>query len=151
MPPKYRKSSSSNVEGLDQLNKQLNELGKQLAAKALRSALMSATLPTVKEAKVRAPVGTLPHKTYKGRVVAPGFLSRSLGRKSRVNKDGTGASVSIGVRNEAFYGVQFLELGTSKIPKRPWLVPAYEATYKQGLEIFKAELRKRIDRAAAAR
>lgn len=120
-----------------------------MAAKALRSALMSATLPVVKEARARAPLGKLPHKTYKGRIVSPGFLARSLGRKSRVNRDGTGVSVSIGVRNEAFYGVQFLELGTSKIPRRPWLVPSYEAKHREALDIFKARLKERIDKVAA--
>jgi HK97 gp10 family phage protein len=149
MPLKYARSSTSAVEGLSELNDKLQELGKQLGAKALRGALMSATLPVLKEARARAPIGTVAHKTYKGRLVAPGFLARSLKRRSQVNRDGTGASVSIGVRNEAFYGTQFLELGTSKIAKRPWLVPAYQAKHREALDVFKSELKRRIDKVAA--
>ena len=34
----------------------------------------------------------------------------------------------VGVRPEAFYAVSFIELGTSSIPKRPWLEPAFRAS-----------------------
>lgn len=139
---------TSEIEGLKELSDQLSRLGSKVGGKALRSAAMRATLPVVKAAKSSAPVGVKPHKTYKGRLVSPGFLSRSVARKSRLSKDKRNAYVFIGVKPEAFYGLQFLELGTSRIPKRPWLTRVFESNQKQVIDRFKGILRENIAKAA---
>ena len=106
------------VKGLRELEKKLAKLGQQNAGKALRQAAMNATTPGLKAAKREAPIGKQMHRTYKGRLVAPGFLRRSIVRRSSYRNGW--ARVIVGVRKEAFYGVLFVEEGTKphRIPKR---------------------------------
>lgn len=136
------------LDGADELSKKLKELGATVGGKALRSAAVSAMLPTLREAKQSIPKGTRAHKTYKGRIVAPGFASRQVRRKSSLSRDKTAATVRLGVTREAFYAVQFLERGTSTMRKQPWLVPAYNKTYKEVTKRFQDGLRKRIEKVA---
>ena len=106
------------VEGLNELSRKLAKLGPSLAGRELRKSAMYATTTVVKEMKQAAPRGKEPHRTYKGRLVSPGFLSRSVKRKSSY-RNGK-ATVTIGVKKEAFYGVMFVEKGTKPhvIPKK---------------------------------
>lgn len=139
---------TAELEGLNELSKQLSKLGSAAGGKALRSAAMRSTLPVVKTAKARAPIGGFPHFTHKGRLVGPGFLRRSVARKSRLSPDKRTATVLIGVRPEAFYGVQFLELGTSKIRKQPWLTDALESQQNTVVSLLSDILKKNIEKAA---
>ena len=107
-----------NVTGLKELSDQLSRLERATAIKAMRSAAMGATLPTTKEMRAAAPRGRNVHRTYKGRLVAPGFLSRSVIRKTRVNKKTGTVSVAIGVKREAFYGIAFLDRGVTVTQRR---------------------------------
>lgn len=141
-------SDTQHVSGLAQLSKQLDQLEDAAQGKALRSAALSASLPTFRAAQAMIPKGRVPHKTYKGRLVAPGFASRNVRRVSKLSRGGGSVSVRIGVRREAFYAVQFLELGTSKMAAQPWLVPAYNATYRTVTSRFAVQLEKRIKKAA---
>lgn len=111
-------SDLQHVKGLNDLSRKLAALGKDMAGKTLRQSAMNATTPALKALKAAAPRGKSLHKTYKGRTVAPGFLSRSVARKSSY-KNGR-ARVEIGVKKEAFYGVLFVEQGTKPhdIPKK---------------------------------
>ncbi len=136
----------SNVIGLKELNQKLARLDAATGVKALRSAAMSSTLPTVKEMKAAAPKGRDVHRTYKGRLVAPGFLSRSVKRATKV-KNGR-VSVSIGVKREAFYGVMFLDKGTKKIPARNWFKKTFEGNTPQIVGLFKKKLHARIMKAS---
>lgn len=108
----------SSVRGLAELSRKLNSLPAKIAGRVLRQATMNATTPALKEMKRAAPKGKRAHRTYKGNLVAPGFLSRSIKRKSRLK--GGKARVEIGVKKEAFYGVLFVEKGTRahRIPKK---------------------------------
>ena len=151
------------TEGYVKLSKQLAKLEKSLGGKALRSAAMSAMLPAQKAAKAAAPVGSPPYgsygakggsfdpypkKTYKGRPVIPGFTSRSIMRRSKLSRDRRFVSVRLGVKSEAFYAIQFLELGTLRIPKRPWLEPSFHRSIPLVDRIFRQKLRKLLDKAA---
>ena len=147
MPQTIR--DTRNVEGAALLSRGLVALGNAAGGKALRAAATSAMLPTLRKAQATAPVGSVPHKTYKGRLVAPGFLKRSIRRVSKLSRDKQKVTVRLGVRNEAFYGVAFLEIGTSKMTARPWLVPAYNATYREVTQRLAAQLERNIKRAAA--
>jgi HK97 gp10 family phage protein len=123
---------------------------------------MSAMLPALREAQQRAPVGNPPYtdkstgrqfdpyptRTFKGRLKTPGFAKRSVARKSKLSRDGRTVNVMLGVKPEAFYAIQFIEFGTSRIPKNPWLEPAFRASIPAVDAKFQAELKKRIDKAA---
>jgi hypothetical protein len=54
----------------------------------------------------------------------------------------------VGVAPEAFYGVQFLELGTRHIPRRPWLEPAYRSQSREVVELFRKKLKQQIEKQA---
>lgn len=129
--------------------------------KAVRGAVAKAILPAKRLAKAQAPVARPPYvydgrtvdpyprKTYKGRRVTPGFASRSVVHSTRLSRDKATATARLGVRREAFYATQFVELGTSRIPKRPWLEPAFRASQAPMNNAFRRELKRRIDLAAA--
>lgn len=57
--------------------------------------------------------------------MAPGFAQRSIRKASKNHRRAERLSAS-GVRREAFYATQFVELGTQKMDATPWLVPAFE-------------------------
>lgn len=135
------------VEGLKELSKNLAELGDTLGGKTLRQATMNATTPAFKKIKAAAPVGSRTHRTYKGRLVAPGFLKRSLKRKSRYK--GGRASVVIGVAAEAFYGVSFLDGGTKNTDARPWFKNNFVSSQRDMEKRLASELRRKILRIAA--
>lgn len=131
------------IEGLKALTKQLNNLGKELGGKTLRNATRSAMVPTHKKIKALTPVGSRSHRTYKGRLVAPGFLKRNIKLGSRL-KNGV-ASAAIGTKPEAFYGM-FLAIGTKKIPARDFFFRVF-ANDRAGIELkLVSELKKRIDK-----
>lgn len=137
------------IDGLKELSAKLRALGETVAARNLRGAAKDAMQPVEQVAHATVPVGTELHKTYKGRTVTPGFLQRSIRRAAfakRRSKNEVRAVV--GVAREAFYGLAFVERGTSKMPARPWLVPAFESTKGQVLDKFKRSLASRIERAA---
>ena len=148
------------TKGYKELSKQLSAMGRAVGGKTLRSAALSAMLPALREAQASAPranppyeyngrlVDPYPKKTYKGRRVAPGFASRNIARKAKLSRDGRTATVMLGVKPEAFYAIQFIEFGTSRIPKRPWLEPAFRRSLPAVDSRFKEQLKLKIDKAA---
>jgi HK97 gp10 family phage protein len=138
------------IEGLPELQAALDALSKDVAKRALRLAARRAGEALRSEAISRAPEGTEFHTTYKGRKVAPGFLSRNIALKTRLLSRQGAFRVSVGPSKEAFYGSQFVELGIPSrgIPARPWLVPALMQNAEQIHGVFKAELRAAIERIA---
>jgi len=129
------------IEGLRELSKQLDKLGAELGKKTLRNAVRGAMVPTHKKIQALTPVGKKAHRTYKGRLVAPGFLKRSIKLGSRF-KDGV-ASAAIGAKPEAFYGI-FIALGTKKIRARDFFFRIF-ANDRAGIEARLIEqLKKRI-------
>lgn len=136
------------LQGGRELAKKLDELGKQAQGKALRAAVRAAMQPALKAARESIPVGEIEHKTYKGRLVAPGFAKRSLKVVARLDRTGQKAAAVLGVKNEAFYAVNFLELGTAKMPARPWLRPAFERTIDAQIDAFAKAARKQIEKLA---
>lgn len=72
-----------------------------------------------------------------------GTLARSITIDEPKRKEPHEASVRIGPSKEGFYGM-FLELGTSKMPAYPFLVPALKASRAQLRKAIVEELRKRL-------
>jgi len=106
----------SNVIGLKELNDKLMKLEVATSAKVVRSSAVAAIRKTKQEMKAAAPKGREAHRTYTGRLVAPGFLSRSVKHTSKIGHGKL--SLAIGVKREAFYGVTFLDEGTSVRQRR---------------------------------
>lgn len=136
------------LEGVADLTKQLDALGKLEDGKALRRGVAAGGRVVVARAKALIPKGVDAHRTYKGRLVAPGFASRSIRSVTSLSKDKQKATVKIGVRNEAFYAVNFVEIGTSKMPRQPWLRPAFQSTLDAQQKALADSLRKSILQAA---
>jgi HK97 gp10 family phage protein len=139
------------LEGARDLAAKLVALKPSQQGRALRDAVQKAMLPTYRDALHTIPVGTKPHKTYKGRVVEPGFAQQNLRLKTWTSKDKQAAAAMVGVNPEAFYVLQFIELGTSKLPPRPWLEPAFRSNKGLAVSTITDELRKRIERIARRR
>lgn len=137
------------VEGLKELSAKLRALGETVAARNLRGAARDAMQPVERAAVATVPVGDRIHQTYKGRTVTPGFLQRSIRRKAFAKRGAKNeVRAVVGVAREAFYGLAFVERGTSKMPAQPWLVPSFESAQGQVLDKFRKSLKARIERAA---
>lgn len=91
-------------QGLDDIIRGFDGLKRAGQLRALRSATNAALNPAVKELRAAAPKGTESHKTYKRRVVAPGFLSNSITKSVRVSRDKTAVVGRVRLRGEAWYG-----------------------------------------------
>lgn len=136
------------LEGTRELGRKLKALGKAAEGKVLRQAVRAGAQPVMAHARATVPKGTEPHKTHKGRVVAPGFASRSLTTVTKIGRRKDRAFAFIGVKAEAYYVLQFVELGTSRQAAQPWLVPAFESTQKAQQQALAAKLRQAIMKAA---
>lgn len=131
------------IEGLKELSKKLEKLGKELGTKTLRNATRAAMVPTHKKILALTPVGKESHRTYKGRLVAPGFLKRNIKLRSSSRKGVISASIS--AKDEAFYGM-FLALGTKKIKAKDFFFRIF-ANDRAGIEAeLVRQLKKRIDK-----
>jgi HK97 gp10 family phage protein len=147
---------ASELQGVAELSAKLRALAdpKQQAA-TLRAAVRTPMKKVEKRARGNiariSPGKTELHHTYKGRLVSAGFASRSLRTITKMSRDKQSASALLGVRREAFYALQFFELGTAYIPKQPWLVPAFEGMKEQSLREIGVVMRKRIEKIAKQR
>ena len=139
---------SKQLEGFEKLSRQLSQLAKDADPKQIRSAVGFALTPVVRAAKQRAPVGDTAHKTHKGRLVAPGFLSRNIRKRTRLSRDKKSAIGSVGPSSEAFYGTQFVEVGTSNQSAQPWLEPAYNASKSEAVSRFISKLLEKVEKTA---
>lgn len=137
---------TNRVIGLDQLSKELSKLGPDIGRKVLRSATSGALSPTFKKIKAAAPIGGAAHRTFKGRLVSGGFLSRSIKRSSRFFPRKGKAVAKIKILPEAFYGA-FYDVGVSgKFEKRNWFTGLFisdrGSIEKRFSDIMKAKIKK---------
>lgn len=130
--------------GLDELSKALKRLEPRKQRNAITNAVRAAMKPVEKEAKATVPVGTVPHKTYKGRLVGPGFASRNVRRVVKRSRDGLSFSAIVGVRSEAFYAVQFWEWGSYGRKRTPWLSNAMDRRRAEVSKLLRRELKEKI-------
>lgn len=146
----------ADLEGYAELSKKLTELASpKQAISALREAVRKPMKQVMQVAQANiaqiSPGKADIHRTYKGRLVGAGFASRSLRLVVKTGKDKASVSALLGVRKEAFYAVQFFELGTAAIPKQPWLVPAFESSKDEAVRAVGATLKARIEKIAKKR
>ncbi len=146
-------ASTERVQGIDDLQKQLSALGASVGGKALRSAANLAVNPVVKTARTLIPTNDRDYlkKTYRGRRVAPGFAKRSIAKKVVMYQRGRFAKAMVGVKPEAYYATLFVERGTSRQPRQPWLEPALRTNRALVMRRLGQFLKKRIDKASKTR
>lgn len=142
---------ASQLEGVADLTTKLTELGAKVAGKELRGTVKAAIETALHAARVNIPVGSEPHKTYKGRIVTPGFALASIDTKIGLEKKTGTAYALLGVRPEAFYALAFRELGTATQAADPWLRPAFEESEDAMLRTIASELRDRVEKVAKRR
>lgn len=144
------------TEGFDELDKLFKEAGAAVSGKALRQSVGFAVTPIVKEARANAPQGAEAHRTYKGRMVAPGFLSRNIGKKTFLSKGKNFASASVQPAGEAWYGKLFsstvtrpfkTKSGTRSFPTDDFLAEAFDTKKDEVVRRFYGDIGKRLDKA----
>lgn len=137
------------VVGVDDLIRKMHNINKAVQPKIVSQSLRAAMVPMMKDARSNAPTGDRVHRTYKGRLVAPGFLKRNIKLKKLRRKDKSTQAYGLWAQKEGFYG-GFIEQGiageNSTTPK-PWLGKAY-SKHKDGVQKqFLIGMRKRIEKA----
>ena len=146
------------VDGLKELRKALEALPKEIQGRPLRSAVSAAAGLIRDKAKQAVPVGetgNLKSAIYRYRSrrnSATGRETFFVGirqgkaqykdtaynrRKGRVGK-------KYNTQGEAYYW-RFLEFGTAKMGKKPFLRPAFENNKTGAVEIMKERMKKAID------
>lgn len=144
------------VDGTKELQQKLDELA---SPKEQAATLRQSVRDPMKKVKAKAEANITSfspgeaeiHRTYKGRLVTAGFAGRNIRLIVKMDKLKTMAQAILGVRAEAFYALAFFELGTSKIPKKPWLTPAFESSAEEAIKGIGDVMRKRIERIAKKR
>ena len=144
-------NDSKHLTGVKDLTGKITEMGAKFAAKELRGTVKDALEEAEHVARARIPQGTVPHKTYKGRLVSPGFALATLHIETFVDKARGKAVALLGVAREAFYAALFVELGTSKQNAQPWLQPSFEQSKEPMLQRLAGSLRERVERIAKKR
>lgn len=144
------------IEGTKELTEKLIELASaKEQASTLRAAVRTPMQKVQKKAQANiaslSPGERALHRTYKGRLVSAGFASRSIRLIVKMDKLKTMAQAILGVRKEAFYALQFHELGTAYIPRRPWLEPAFSSSVDEAIKSIGDTMKKRIERIAKKR
>lgn len=143
------------VKGLAELRQVMRALPDDLAGKALQGAVASGAAAVRNEVTTRAPIrtGKLQRAVYMVRDKALTTLTRAVYHVGvRSGKKWRSRTITAGKRagqttsdRDAFYW-RFLEFGTSKMAKRPFLRPAFEAKKEEAVDAIKERLATRIKR-----
>ena len=122
------------------LQAKLDKFAAELQA-AARPAAQAGAQVFYDEVKIRAPMSTKSHG-YKGspNIYQPGNLKASIYQVFSKTNSVNGKQVYQISYNQkkAFYG-RFIEFGTAKFPKQPFIRPSYEAKKNAALEASKAK------------
>lgn len=162
---------SVSVSGLAALDKALGNLPKATARNVVKRTLEKAAVPMVDEARRLAPIGDTGklHDSIAvssrvknkvgmaeyGAAMRAGLgtaAARSALRQARRNSPGSGAFAQVFIGPSKGKGVlgyaSAVEFGTVKMPPKPYMRPAWDATKDRCLSIIKGELRDQIIMAA---
>lgn len=149
------------MDGIDDLRRAADELRRDLRLRTVRAALVAAAQPIARSARTRAPVLREPHPYRLPGTVAKSIVTRAS-RVYRGNDGQVGVYVAVRKRKglggkasarnpfDPFYW-RFLEFGTRKMPRRPFILPAFEANKDAALAAFKRRLAARIAQANTRR
>ena len=135
------------LTGFTELAAALRELPQRVAKNALRSAVNAGATEIRKQVRLNAPVDT-------------GLLKKNIFQKQIREASGpTKQTFAVGVRQgnarnkdgskkELPYYWRFIEFGTSKLPAKPFVRPAFEAKKEDAVEAIKNKLDERIQKYA---
>ena len=137
---------SIKVDGLRELEAALIDLGSEVAGKKgglVKTALMAAALPVLRDAQARVPAVT-------------GTLKSQIKRARIRNPRAYNEVVTVGVPLPEWAGGKlqgdtyglFVEMGTVRMPARPFLRPALESNRDNSTKIFRTRLAVGIEREA---
>lgn len=149
---------SVKVEGLAELRKALEELPKEIQGRPLRSAVSAAAGLIRDKAKQAAPVGetgNLKSAIYRYRSrrnSATGKETFFVGirqgkaqyKDTAINRRKGRVGKKYNTQGEAYYW-RFLEFGTAKMQKKPFLRPAFDENKEAAVELMKQRMRRAID------
>lgn len=148
------------IEGLEDLQKALDQLGGRDAVNAMRSGAKAWGQVVKTRAKQLAPKrqGGMKRRN-KADPTAPGFLKKSgihvvMTKAAKARRQGKfNVHVGVGIgntsdkRRRGFYG-RFVELGEGNVRNRkPFLEPAFDSARSQGLQAMKQKTLEAIDKA----
>ena len=151
------------IDGLDQVMKRLETMGPELRKKGLRTAMRAAANTVKKSAQAKAPVDTGAMRKnitiqaasrtakrvggvafrvgVKGGALAPGSKVR-YGRSRKGKKGGQAEGGST-------WYFRLVELGTSKMPARPFLQPALRDNVSKIIGQVASDINTALDKMAA--
>lgn len=147
------------VSGLREIEQALREFSSDdsiAGAKVIRSALMSSSLPMLRQMQATAPISQDPRPRKRrsrrgGEVeIRPGFLRHKVRRRSYINKTGRGnRNISgnglVKVRIGAFTPyAHLIELGTEHSAAQPFVKPAFDSHWRSTLNRFGGLLETRL-------
>ena len=135
------------VDGLKELEEELLGLSGKIADQTLQAALTMAALPIVNEARAKVPIAHAAYKLYGGGTADPGWLRQRIVRK-KVKNTANSAEVIVTItdKRQAYFW-KFIEFGTSKMPARPFMRPAFENKSAEALDRFVDRLKAGIAKA----
>lgn len=156
---------SAQILGDKALTEQFKALSELAKSKVIRQATNYAMTPVLKEARVRTPVSKKFHATSytpegvrasgtlqgKGKIVAPGFLKRSMTKKTSQSKNRYVTRTKVGAAGkEAWYGL-LLERGFKSYAPNPFLQKSFAARSSEVENRYKQKMRQAIEREARKR
>ena len=128
--------SSVNIEGMEELKKQLKKLDRRVRNNIVRSGMRAGASLVRREARSRVPVDT-------------GNLKKNIKVSSR--KRGEKITAKVYIHQDGFYG-RFIELGENpNQPARPFLRPAIDENQAQIIQAMKTKMWQRIRKEIAKR
>lgn len=148
------KTGSISITGLADLEKRLLVFPDRVARNILAGAIRAGAVVIQREARDRAPIGTVAH--YLGKkgqkahaLIQPGSLKKGVKvrlapRKSRERP----IEYWIYVSSKLWYW-KFVEFGTTKMAAQPFMRPAFEGMKERAVEKIRDYLDARIDKEAA--
>jgi HK97 gp10 family phage protein len=132
-------AQSTNVAGLQELNKVLEQLPDKLQDRAVKNAMAAGARVIRDEAKRLVPVGPGPHHLRDDIVVA-----RKV-KKTRTRK----GSVVVGIRNEGRFYAHLVEFGTSHSAPHPFMRPALDNAQSAAIQKIGPKLGQEVEKQAA--
>lgn len=119
------------------------------ATGAVRPAAQAGAQVFYNEVRQRAPVSDKPHSTKdKKQTYQPGNLRAAI-YQAYMDKESGQERASYRVswnKRDAFYA-RFVEFGTSKMPARPFLRPAFDAVQNKALQAVNARMLAEVSKA----